>query len=921
MPLAQVEPRTSRAGKPDWLYLPTLESTDEEIRGYFNTQLDPNSHRRRYHTQRAALNLWFYLGRQWIEPRAQLSPGNGTYHFREIYRNSLAAFPRPVTNIIAPSVDNEIARLGRKELVPDTSPAQNKPEWQAAARLAKDILTAEMAQAVWGDKRDEMYLNFCIDAVTILRTGWDENDRDKTLVASPDTVQCPVCRRKFSSKVIPRGFATLGIPSGMEGTGPVEMFHKEGLTDFEETGEASAMHRKGIPRVTMEKCPYCEKEQQLEPYRVSEKEAGEMDALGRPMGLLVPTGSGEIDPISLHEYYPENGGIQLEPREQVVFHSMMVRPLEWIALRHGDELGDEIRPEAPQNLLRMNPLYAEPILSGVLGYNVSTGMESFRNHARFQEVVVLPQPHIQGLERGAIFHKMSEGQKIIKRELMVEVEGDEGNYKYVPRIQYHFARFKRIPRNFWGRTFVDDIVPIQRRLNELDAQVIDLRERGKPSMYLPKGTTIATRDDVQGSMVIFEYDSPDPTWVPHNAIFPGVPITGNPYFQERNQIMQDAQAVGFPQDIEMGQSPGSVKTTSGLMLISEEASQKRAPRERALALMFEGAFTHLLQMNWAFRKEDQALEVKTAAGTYEQKSFTGTDLVGDIRVSMDARAGYDQTLYNKEAAAEAMDRGLYVVDSPDARDKLLDLMRLPKDVNEGAGIQIRRAEMAWSDFMNLDKLPDPDYSMFDFPTWYGIFSKRWMDDDCYTKQQEVEFPALWVDLVTWEEKLGIFEQMEMQFEAYKEVPPDQWPAVHQQGQAQVEEAKNAYQEASVTHNNLVQTAMAAGAAPPMPPEPPPMDQFPQPPPQGFEFLPDALHLRIYEVWKRMLPQLATGLEAAEATQKLGVPGQQAERMTDLDLLLRMRAIIEAFKMLSAPPPMMPMEAPPEGPPPEGPPQQ
>lgn len=901
--LAEAAPRTSAKGKPEWLYLPTMESTDEDVRGYMMTQIEPNSHRRRYHTQRAALNLWFYLGRQWIEPRSQLAPGNGSYHFREIYRNSLAAFPRPVTNIIAPSVDNEVARLGRKELVPDTSPAKNKPEWQAAARLGKDLLMWEMAKQIWAEKRDELYLSFVIDAVTCLRTAWDENERDRTLVASPDTVHCPVCGRKYASKTIPRSLATLGMPPEMEGLGPVEMRHSDSLSPFEETGEASAMHPKGIARVNMQHCPYCEKAVELQPYPVNEDEAGKQDVFGRPMGLLVPTGSGEIDPISLHEYYPENGGIQIEPREQVIFHSMMVRPLEWIALRYS-ELGDEIRPEAPQDMIRMNPLYAEPILSGVLGYNVSTGMESFRNHARFQECVVLPQPHIKGLERGAIFHRMSQGQKILRKELMVEVEGDEGKYKYVPRISYHFARFKRIPRNFWGRTFVDDLIPIQRRLNELDAQVVDLRERGKPSMYMPKGTTIATRDDVQGSMVLLEYDSPDPGWQPGSSLFPGVPITGNPYFQERNQIMQDAQAVGFPQDIEMGQSPGSVKTTSGLMLISEEASQKRAPRERSLALMFEGAFTHLLQMNWAFRKEDEAYEVQTEAGTYEQKSFTGTDLVGDIKVKVNARAGYDQTLYNKEAAAEAMDRGLYTVDGPDARDKLLDLMKLPKDVNEGANIQIRRAEMAWSDFMRLKKLPEPDYTMFDFPTWHQIFTKRWMDDNCYALQQEVEFAAVWTELVTWEQKLQQMEEAELQFEAYKNVDPAEWQSVYQQGSAAVEEAKRAYEQAMIRFNQVSVSSMQAQAAPPMPPEPPPMDQFPQPPPPEFTFLPDALHERLYEAWKRMLPQLQLGLEAAATTEQLGIPNQpEAERMTDLDRLLRMRAIIEAFRMLAAPPPM------------------
>lgn len=909
MTLSVAEPRKFSPGKPQWLYYPTLESSDEDVRGYMDRQIAPLSHRRRYHTQRAALNLWFYLGRQWIEPRSQLTPGNGSYHFREIYRNSLAAFPRPVTNIIAPTVDNEIARLGRKELVPDTSAGQNKPEWQAAARLAKDILMWEMAKEIWADKREEIYMNFCTDAVSILRTGWDENDKEKTLVAHPGVSRCPMCKRKYASRNVPRGFQSLGMPGD---DGPVEMQHAGTLRDVPLQGEMTKDQASRMAQVEMTKCPYCEKEQELEPYDVSEQEAGETDAFDRPMGLLVPRGTGTIDPISLHEYYPENGGIQVEPREQEIFHSMVVRPLEWIALRH-PELGDDIKPEAPQNLMRQNPLYAEPILSGFLGYNVSTGLESFANHARFQEVVVKPQPHIPGLERGAVFHRMAEGNQVLRRELEVEVEGDDGKVHYVPRIKYHAARFKRIPKNFWGRSFVDDLVPIQRRLNELDAQVVDLRERGKPTLYMPKGTVIYTRDDVQGSMVFTEYDSPDPEWNIRDAIFPGVPITGNPYFQERNQILEDAQKVGFPQDIEVGMAPGSVKTTSGLMLISEEASQKRAPRERSLAGMFEGGFSHLLQMNWGFRKEDEAYEVLTESGTYEYQSFTGTDLIPDIRVKVNARAGYDQTLYNKEAAGEALDRGLYRADSPDAIDKILDQMKLPKDVNESSGIQVRRCEMAWSDFMRLNKIPDPDYTAWEFPTWHSIFLKRWMSDDSRIRQKEVGFDGVWTELVTWEEKLATFQQMEMEAAPYKDVPEDQWQRVFEEGQDMVAMAKAAYQKAvqSFTSTNAsgaeANDGMASGSI--QPPPPPPMEQFP-PPPQ-IPFLPDALHLKIYEVWMRMMPQHKVGQEAAETTEKMDIPGRGAKAQLELDLLLRMRAVIEACRMLAMPPPM------PMGPPPEG----
>lgn len=909
MTLSAAEPRKYAPGKPAWQYYPSLQDTDEDVRGYFDRQIAPLSHRRRYHTQRAALNLWFYLGRQWIEPRSELAPGNGAYHFRELYRNSLAAFPRPVTNIIAPTIDNEVSRLGRKELVPDTSAGKNKPEWQAAARLAKDILMWEMSKEIWADKREELYMNFNVDGIAVLRTGWDENEKEQTLVASPDVVRCPTCGRKYASRKIPRGFASIGMPGGEEG--PIEMRHAETLREVPMQGEMSEGEAQRLAQVEMAVCPFCEEAEELQPYPVNEDEAASPDAFGRPMGLLVPRGTGTIDPISLHEYYPENGGIQIEPREQQVFHSQTVRPLEWIALRF-PELGDEIRPEAPQNLMRENPLYAEPILSGYLGYNMSTGLESFANHARFQETVVLPQPHIPGLERGAVFRKMAEGNTVLRQELMVEVEGEDG-YKYVPRVKYHFARFRRIPKNFWGRTIIDDLVPIQRRLNELDAQVVDLRERGKPTMYLPKGSVIYSRDDIQGSMVYTEYDSPDPAWVPAQGIFPGVPITGNPYFQERNQILEDAQRVGYPQDIEVGMAPGSVKTTSGLMLISEESSQKRAPRERSLAEMFQAAFTHLLEMNWAFRKEDEAIEVMTEGGTYEFKSYTGTDLIGGIRVKVDPRAGYDQTLYNKEAASEALQMGLYRPDTPDAVDKLLDLMKLPKDVNEGVGIQVRRCEMAWSDFMRLNKVPDPDYSAWDFPTWHAIFLKRWMGDDCRIRQEEVGWDGIWTQLVTWEQKMATFDQMEAEVQMYKEVPPEQWAQVKAEGDRMVAQAKAAYEQALESFNKMGQTgamAGAAGGAPPMgaaPPPPPPMEQFPDPP--QMPFLPDALHQRIYAVWMRMMPEHQVGQEAAQTVASMDVPGQGAEAQLELDLLLRMRAVVEACRLLGQP--QMPA-APPEG---------
>lgn len=900
---------------PNWRRqgIPSLLASDEDVRGWMDRHINPVSPRRRWQCQRAALNLWMYLGRQWIEPRAELAPGNGTYHFKEIYRNSNVSFPRPVTNIIAPSVDNEVARLSRKEYLPDTSAGKHEPEWMAAARLAKDIVKWEMSKQMWDSKREQATFILCTDGIVGLRTWWDENDVEVTLVAAPDQRRCPACGSLFASAKVPATFASIGLPTP---AGPVPMQQTATLVEVESEGEGAT------PMVEMRMCPLCPAPTSLEEYEISEEEALQQDAFGRPMGLLVPRGEGMIDVVSLHEFFPENSGIGLEPHECRLHQQMTVRPLEWIALRF-PEISEKLTPEEPQTLLRVHPLYSEPALAGMNAYGQtsSPGFEIYSNHAAMKELIVQPQPHIPGLELGAHFIEVC-GQ-IVRRDLCVEVEGEDGVH-LVPRMKYHFARFKRIPKMFHGRTFVDDLVPLQRRLNELDAQVMDLRERGKPNMWVPQGTEIRVREDSEGgSLEVIEYDASMSGWDPSTGIFPGAPMTGNAYMTERQQIMEDAKLLGSPQDIEMGSSPGSVKTTSGLMLLSEEASQKRGPRERGLVGMYESAFEHILELNYAFRKEEQAYEILNESGVYERKSYTGTDLLGTIKVKMSARPGYDETLYNKEATTEAIQMGLYKLDTPAAVDRALDNMRLPKDVNEKQTLQISRAEMAWSDFMRSRRIPVIDPTMHDPLAWYSILTQRWLSDEAYALQREAKWDELLPAMANWEQrKLEIEAEDALQKQIYGNVPPEQWAAKYAEGQALREQAMAAMQ--------AVQSIQPPPPTPGMPPlEPPPQmappPEIPPPPLQGF--LPEQLELRIYAIWRRMIPELTAGLLAIEAAQGLKAPiDSKTKALKTLDDLLKLRAVIEAFRLMMTgaamppPPPGAPtMGAPPPGPAPAGPP--
>lgn len=61
--------------------LPTLNSSQDDVKTYIQRVVNPLSPRRRWITQRAAINAWMYHGRQWIESVGGLAAASGTYSF------------------------------------------------------------------------------------------------------------------------------------------------------------------------------------------------------------------------------------------------------------------------------------------------------------------------------------------------------------------------------------------------------------------------------------------------------------------------------------------------------------------------------------------------------------------------------------------------------------------------------------------------------------------------------------------------------------------------------------------------------------------------------------------------------------------------------------------------------------------------
>jgi hypothetical protein len=425
---------------------------------------------------------------------------------------------------------------------------------------------------------------------------------------------------------------------------------------------------------------------------------------------------------------------------------------------------------------------------------------------------------------------------------------------------------------------------VNRRLNQIDAQITDLRERGHPNIWKPKGVEVATRDDEVGTLHIYEYDGAGMGWTPKDGLFPGQPLTGNVYFQERRDILEDAKRVGFPYDIEMGGAEGSVKTTSGLMLMSEEAAQKRGPRERALAKMYEGSFKTILDLNYAFRKEEAAYEVRTEIGQLEESFFEGEMLRPGLSVQLKAAAGYQQTIYDKEATTEAIQLGLYPLNSEADRITALENMKLPTNINEQATKQLKLAEGAASAFKREREVHTPDHAIEDPVLWYTILRKSWFSEWCQQLQTQAGWESILPATFGWQQKMEAMLDEEERYAPYKHAPKKQWAEIYQRGQAFHAQATAAIERANASSVRI------GGMAQPLPPP------FPEPPPDGFVFLPEAPEQRVYTVWLRLLPDVVEGFTIADEAVKIEGDNPASQQLMLLNALMKYRAVIEGYRL-------------------------
>lgn len=205
---------------------------------------------------------------------------------------------------------------------------------------------------------------------------------------------------------------------------------------------------------------------------------------------------------------------------------------------------------------------------------------------------------------------------------------------------YTIFKWLKSPTRWHPMSLVEQIVPLQRRINGIDS-IIQLHNMtminpiwlNPKSCQIPKGYF-----NGRPGLVVDYVDSPGN---PPPQRIPGVPL-GNDIYQEREQKVADLHQIVGDNLVMQGEQPSGVNTATGLQLLLEQSSTKFSPFYSGWEKFIEqGQQKKLLLISkfYSQNRPDFVNKLKKYsknANNIEIESFVGADLRDNLNIRIEA---------------------------------------------------------------------------------------------------------------------------------------------------------------------------------------------------------------------------------------------------------------------------------------------
>ncbi len=568
----------------------------------------------------------FFAGIQWIEYNE---------HTRRFSRQASAWLPMPVTNAIAPRVGRMIASLLRVEPQGRVRPGTNEAADREAAQVAERLI------GHFYDVTDE--------------------DEHRQLAAAIASITGTVIAEDFFN---PRAGRMLRVPRMQE----VETPLTEPAAVCPQCG-----HTEGPEQIAL-RCPGCEtpmgegtRPRTLPDGRpaMDYQVVPELDEQGQPVVDEYPEGELQSTIRMLFNFYWDPKATRLKQARWCGEATYV--DLDWID-ENFPEMGPYVSHESgidAANFYEASLLsLVGPSVQGTAHYG---GMQAYQHGAVLRKYQEKPsQRHPHGLQL-----VVANGVLLYKGGLPIKDQNG------IPTGDFTYSEFLYdiVPGRLPGRCPTEDMVPLQRRVNGIDSQVILNRKTLLcPWLLAPKGSglnpgTVAMRP---GATVLYNFIGVGAA----PQVVQGTPLPAQ-VMEERAQALQAMNELA--EDALQGsqQVPAGLRSGIALNFLREQLEEMRLPRRKRWALWIRERDRKRLLLAQQHYREPRAVKLMGQGTDYQVRYWKGSDLRGNTDIVIDRGSLEPKSPALKtQMVFDAVEQGLLLLDDPMTRQKLLEELGL-----------------------------------------------------------------------------------------------------------------------------------------------------------------------------------------------------------------------------------------------------
>lgn len=204
---------------------------------------------------------------------------------------------------------------------------------------------------------------------------------------------------------------------------------------------------------------------------------------------------------------------------------------------------------------------------------------------------------------------------------------------------YTFWNFWKMPGSIHGISLAQQLIPLQRRINSIDALIAYNRKTVAVGFWLiPSGANIpdGQKTGIPGQDVTYD---PDPTGAKPELV-PGTALPVQ-VLEERDACLREGAQIANAADIRSGQNPSGVNTLGQLQILTEQADMSRSKQVESWEKFIERSEQiDLLNFQDCYRVPDPSViaklkKVSKDVTNHDWTTFTGEQIQDNANVRVE----------------------------------------------------------------------------------------------------------------------------------------------------------------------------------------------------------------------------------------------------------------------------------------------